>query len=160
MQILLESIATVHNHRDEVSDDYWGDVVSRIELDPGRFKKEALAGLDAFSHLEVVFYMHRVVAEKIVLGARAPRNRTDLPPIGIFAQRAKNRPNQLAVSRCALLAVDGLTLHVRGLDAIDGSPVLDIKPYFHEFAPIGPVHQPAWVAEIMDRYYCSEPPDP
>jgi tRNA (adenine37-N6)-methyltransferase len=63
------------------------------------------------------------------------------------------RPNHIGVSRCALLAADGLQLTVRGLDAIDGTPVLDIKPYATEFNPCGTVREPAWMGELMREYF-------
>ena len=72
----------------------------------------------------------------------------------MFAQRAKMRPNRLGVSTCRLIAVEGLDLHVRGLDAIDGSPVLDVKPFMREFEPAAAdVRQPAWSTELMRGYY-------
>ncbi|BDM74157.1 hypothetical protein HEK616_76440 (plasmid) [Streptomyces nigrescens] len=109
--------------------------------------------MDAFSHLEVVYHFDRVPVEKIETGARHPRGNTDWPQVGIFAQRGKNRPNRLGVSRCRLLSVDGLDLHVQGLDAVDGTPVLDIKPYMAEFGPQGTTSQPGWATDIMRRYY-------
>jgi tRNA (Thr-GGU) A37 N-methylase len=90
---------------------------------------------------------------RIETGARHPRNREDWPLVGIFAQRGRTRPNRLGLSRCNLLKIEGLQLTVQRLDAIDGSPVLDIKPYMAEFAPIGEVLQPAWSSELMTRYY-------
>jgi tRNA (Thr-GGU) A37 N-methylase len=85
--------------------------------------------------------------------ARVPRNNPDWPAVGIFAQRAKNRPNRLGLCTCELVAVEGGTVRVRGLDAIDGTPVLDIKPYMSEFAPRGPVVQPAWSHALMAHYF-------
>ena len=73
--------------------------------------------------------------------------------MGILAQRAKGRPNRIGVSVCELLAVDGLRLRVRGLDAVDGTPVLDVKPYMPAFGPRGPVRQPAWAEELMRDYW-------
>ncbi|MFE0647224.1 SAM-dependent methyltransferase [Streptomyces sp. NPDC059534] len=139
--------------RDEVRDDEWGDVESVVRLDAEVYGPEALAGLDAFSHLEVVYHFDRVRPDAVQTGARHPRGNTEWPLVGIFAQRGKNRPNRIGVSRCRLLRTDGLDLHVRGLDAVDGTPVLDIKPYMAEFGPQGPTEQPAWADEIMRRYY-------
>ncbi|MGW6391053.1 SAM-dependent methyltransferase [Streptomyces sp. NPDC055103] len=139
--------------RDEVRDDEWGDVEAVVRLDAASFGPEALAGLDAFSHLEVVYHFDRVRPDAVQTGARHPRGNTEWPLVGIFAQRGKNRPNRLGVSRCRLIRVDGLDLHVRGLDAVDGTPVLDIKPYMAEFGPQGETTQPAWADEIMRRYY-------
>ena len=110
-------------------------------------------GLDAFSHIEVVFFFHCVPEDKIESGARHPRNREDWPRVGIFAQRGKNRPNRIGLSVCNLLSVEGLNIAVKGLDAIDGTPVLDIKPHMREFAPRGNVIQPAWSTELMAEYY-------
>jgi tRNA (Thr-GGU) A37 N-methylase len=73
--------------------------------------------------------------------------------VGIFAQRPKARPNRLGLSRCQILKREGMVIKVVGLDAINGSPVLDIKPYCEEFDARGPVRQPAWIREIMANYY-------
>ena len=73
--------------------------------------------------------------------------------VGILAQRAKSRPNRIGVTLCELVSVDGLALRVRGLDAIDGTPVLDVKPYFSAFGPRGRVREPTWVHELMRDYW-------
>ncbi|MGW4165046.1 SAM-dependent methyltransferase [Streptomyces sp. NPDC004788] len=151
--IVSQPVGRVVGGRAEVRDDEWGEVTAVIRLDAESFGPEALAGLDAFSHLEVVYHFDRVPEEKIETGARHPRGNTDWPLVGIFAQRGKNRPNRLGVSRCRLLRVDGLDVHVQGLDAVDGTPVLDLKPYLAEFGPQGPTGQPAWATEIMRDYY-------
>ncbi|MBM4783608.1 MAG: tRNA (N6-threonylcarbamoyladenosine(37)-N6)-methyltransferase TrmO [Archangiaceae bacterium] len=148
----LTPIAVVRGGRTDLSDDHWGAVQSTIELAP-EFPAESLAGLEACSHLEVVFVFHRVDEASIVTSARHPRERQDWPRVGIFAQRGKARPNRLGVSRCRLLRVDGRRLHVEGLDAIDGTPVVDLKPWLREFGPIGEVRQPAWSTELMQHYY-------
>ncbi|MFF6994924.1 SAM-dependent methyltransferase [Streptomyces sp. NPDC008313] len=146
-------VAYVHNERREITDDDWGPVASVIRLDAGRFGPDALLSLDSFSHLEVVFRFHRVPPHKVQQGARHPRNNPEWPLAGIFAQRGKNRPNRLGVSRCRLLRTDGLDLHVMGLDAVDGTPVLDIKPYLRQFGPREEVVQPGWVDDLMRDYY-------
>ncbi|MFH9957904.1 SAM-dependent methyltransferase [Streptomyces roseolus] len=152
LEIVSEPVGRVVRGRAEVLDDEWGGVAAVIRLDE-RFGADALAGLDAFSHVEVVYHFDRVPAEKVETGARHPRGNTDWPLVGIFAQRGKNRPNRLGVSRCRLLRVDGREVHVEGLDAVDGTPVLDIKPYMAEFGPRGTTTQPAWATEIMRDYY-------
>jgi tRNA (Thr-GGU) A37 N-methylase len=134
----LVPVGRVHSDRSDLSDDYWGDVTSVIRLDGQRFGPEALLGLDAFSHVEVVFHFHRVAPEKVHTGARHPRGNPEWPRAGIFARWAKN---------------DGLDVHVRGLDAVDGTPVLDIKPYLTQFGPREDVVQPAWVDDLMRDYY-------
>ncbi len=148
----LSPIGTVRGGRTEPVDDDWGPVEATIELD-ARFPPDALAGLDGFSHLDVVYVFHLVDPAEVTTGARHPRGRTDWPKVGIFAQRAKTRPNRIGVCTCELLGVDGLRVRVRGLDAIDGTPVLDLKPYLEEFAPRGPVREPAWVRELMAGYW-------
>jgi tRNA-Thr(GGU) m(6)t(6)A37 methyltransferase TsaA len=151
--IAVQPVGFVLGGREEVFDDAWNDVGAVIRLDSSHFGPEALYGLDAFSHLEVVFHFDRVPVEKIETGARHPRGNTDWPLVGIFAQRGKNRPNRIGVSRCRLQRVDGLDVHVTGLDAVAGTPVLDIKPYMTEFGPRGELHQPEWSTAIMRSYY-------
>lgn len=130
------------------------DVVeSVIKLDGTQFSAEALAGLSDFSHIEVIFHFDRVAQSQIVPAARHPRGRGDWPKVGIFAQRGKARPNRLGVSICRLLSVDGLNLTARGLDAISGTPVLDIKPVMQGFLPRGEIRQPAWATQIMQDYW-------
>lgn len=133
--IHVRPIGVARNGRTDGSDVNWGDVVSSIELDPQRFDARALEGLDSFSHVEIVFFFDRIPAVDVVYGSRHPRNNPDWPEVGIFAQRAAVRPNRIAVSRARLCAVCDLVVEVQGLDALDGTPVLDIKPYVREFAP-------------------------
>jgi tRNA (adenine37-N6)-methyltransferase len=151
--VTLDPVGVVVGGRDEVRDDGWDAERAVIRLDAARFGPEAVAGLEGFSHLEVVFVFDRVPHAKIERGARRPRNNPDWPLVGVFAQRGKNRPNRLGVSRCRLLGVDGLDLRVGGLDAVAGTPVLDIKPYMTEFGPRGDVRQPAWASELMAGYF-------
>jgi tRNA (Thr-GGU) A37 N-methylase len=94
-----------------------------------------------------------VDAASVTTGARRPRDDPGWPEVGIFAQRGKGRPNRLGSSTCELVGVDGTQLRVRGLDAIDGTPVLDIKPYLREFGPRGEIRQPRWADEIMAGYF-------
>jgi len=146
-------IGRVRSPRDEAIDDDWAAVTATIALDADVIGPEAALGLDEFSHLEVVFLFDRVDPATVTSGARHPRGNPECPRVGILAQRAKNRPNRIGVTTCALLAVDGLTLTVAGLDAIDGTQVLDIKPYMAEFGPRGELRQPAWSRELMKDYW-------
>jgi tRNA (Thr-GGU) A37 N-methylase len=146
-------IGHVASPRDEAIDDDWGEVVATITLDPAAVDDEATAGLADFSHVEVVFLFDRVNGAAVQTGARHPRSNPEWPRVGILAQRAKMRPNRIGVSVCELLAVDGLELRVRGLDAIDGTPVLDVKPVMREFLPRGEVRQPVWSSELMSTYW-------
>jgi tRNA (adenine37-N6)-methyltransferase len=151
--IEFRPVAVVRSPRVDRSDVDWGAVESTIELDVSQFSKEALIGLNDFSHLEIVYFMHGIPEDAITTSARHPRENRNWPRVGIFAQRGAKRPNRIGISRCKLVSVDGTKLRVRGLDAIDGSPVLDIKPYMREFGPIGDVRQPDWATEVMQRYY-------
>jgi tRNA (adenine37-N6)-methyltransferase len=152
-EIALTPIGFVHSPIAEPLDDIWGGVISRIELDSKRFSPDSTDGLSEYSHVEIVFLLDRVPASDIEFGARHPRGRADWPKVGIFAQRAKRRPNRIGVTVCKLVSVAGLSIEVEGLDAIDGTPVLDIKPYLREFGPKGPVRQPAWATELMAGYW-------
>jgi tRNA (adenine37-N6)-methyltransferase len=152
--ITLQPVGLVVGGRREPVDDDWGQVEAVISLDTGRFGEDAVAGLEAFSHLIVVFQFHLVDESAVRSGARHPRGNPDWPEVGMFAQRAKMRPNRLGVSSCRLLGVEGLDLRVRGLDAVDGTPVLDVKPYIREFEPpASEVRQPVWAGELMAQYW-------
>lgn len=153
MPIEIIPIGWVRGGRTEPIDDQWDQVRCEIVLDAAQFTPDALAGLEAFSHLEVLFHFDQVGIDEITTAARHPRGRTDWPKVGIFAQRGKNRPNRLGISVCKLIAVDGLVITVEGLDAIHGSPILDIKPVMKGFLPRGEVHQPDWADEIMAEYW-------
>jgi tRNA-Thr(GGU) m(6)t(6)A37 methyltransferase TsaA len=150
--IEMEPIATVHSPRGDLSDDNWGEVISTIEL-RGDLSAGALDGLDEFSHAEIVFVFDRVTADKIVTEARHPRNNPEWPKVGIFAQRAKARPNRIGTTIVRVVKRTGRTLQVAGLDAVDGTPVLDIKPVMIEFLPREAVRQPAWSSELMANYW-------
>jgi len=150
--VTLRPIARVVGGRVEAIDDDWGDVEASIVLDD-RFSEDAIAGIDDFSHIEVIFVFHLVTDDKIQSGARRPRGRDDWPMVGVFAQRNKARPNRIGATTCRLLGVEGRVLHVQGLDAIDGTPVLDIKPHVTGYGPRGEVREPEWVKELMEGYW-------
>ena len=148
----FDPVATVQNTRLKPDDDNWGGLVSEIRLDPA-LPNESLDGLDAFSHAEIIFQFHLVGENEIVLGARHPRDNPRWPKVGIFAQRGRLRPNRLGLTVVRILRRDGRRLFVEGLDAVDGTPVLDIKPVMQEFLPRGPVYQPDWSHELMKEYW-------
>ena len=153
----IEAIGRVASSRKEPLDDDWDKVTATITLDADKFTPQALWGLDEFSHLEVVYLFDQVDPRTVQTAARHPRGNEQWPKVGIFAQRAKGRPNRLGVSVCRLLAVKALTVTVQALDAIDGTPVLDLKPYMTEFGPHGEVRQPAWSHQLMAAYWDSKP---
>lgn len=156
-RVEVDPIGSVSSSRAEATDDDWGAVVATITLDPA-FDATALRGIDDFSHVEIVYAFDRVDPAGVERGARHPRGNAAWPLVGIFAQRAKSRPNRLGVSVCRLLSVADRTLTVQGLDAIDGTPVLDVKPYMAELAPRGLVRQPDWAHELMAGYWASDGP--
>ncbi|WP_075982802.1 SAM-dependent methyltransferase [Bacillus massilinigeriensis] len=151
--ITMNPIGFVKSTRNEMIDDHWGKETAFIRLDENIFSEEALYGLEDFSHVVVIFYMNEVKAEKIETNARHPRNNPNWPKVGIFSQRGKNRPNQIGITVCEIIKRDGLSLEVKNLDAIEGTPVLDIKPYMVEFGPKGEVKQPNWATELMKDYF-------
>ena len=154
----IEAVGWVQSSRREPIDDGWDGVCATITLDGTRFGADALFGLSEFSHVEVLFVFDRVDPQMVETSARRPRNNPAWPLVGIFAQRGKARPNRIGLCTCQLLRVDGLTITVRGLDAIDGTPVLDIKPYLTQFAPRGEQRQPAWSNELMSSYWAGGEP--
>ena len=151
--ITVRPIGRVVGGRDEAVDDDWDAVTAVIELDPDMLKAGATDGLADFSHVEVVFCFDRVDEGAVCRGNRHPRGRADWPSVGILAQRAKDRPNRIGVTVCRVTGVGPYRIEVAGLDAVDGTPVLDVKPYLAEFGPRGEVRQPAWSSELMAEYW-------
>jgi tRNA (adenine37-N6)-methyltransferase len=150
--ITLVPIGYVRSARRDLLDDDWDAVSARIELTE-EFEPVALAGLEAFSHAEIVYHFDRVAPDAVECGARHPRGNRAWPRVGIFAQRAKDRPNRVGVTVVTITGVAGRVLSVRGLEAVDGTPVIDIKPVMTEFLPRGEVRQPAWSHELMQAYW-------
>ena len=117
----VQPLAWVRNARTEPVDDDWDAIVSDVELADG-IPADCLAGLDAFSHVEIVFFFDRVRDEEIVWTARHPRNNPAWPRVGMLALRGKNRPNRLGVTVAQLVSLACRVLMVRGLDAVNGTP--------------------------------------
>ncbi len=151
MDIVLKPIATIRNSRIEATDDYWGGVITEITLED-HIPTEAFENIEKYSHLEIIFYFDKAEEENMVYSGR-PRGNVDYPVMGIFSQRKKDRPNRIGLTTVELIAHNGRTIIVKGLDAIDGTPVLDIKPAVKEFEPRKEVMQPAWVADLMKDYW-------
>lgn len=151
MEIKLTPVAKVKNTRTTPTDDFWGTVIAEIEL-ADHIPTEAFENIADFSHLEIIYYFDQVKPGDIVYSGR-PRGNPAYPVTGIFAQRKKDRPNTIGLCTVELLEHNGRTIKVKYLDAINGTPVLDIKPVFSEFQPKKPVRQPAWVADLMQDYW-------
>ena len=152
-------IGRVRSGRSRPIDDDWDLVPAEIVLDPTVLSPDALAGLTEFSHIEVVYVFDQVDPASVHRGSRRPRGNPHWPLVGILAQRAKDRPNRIGISRCRVVSVDGYRIQVRDLDAVDGTPVLDIKPWMAEFGPRGPVAQPEWSRQLMSGYWSSGQPE-
>ena len=153
LPITLTPIGTVRSEIREPLDEVFGGLRAHIELDSARFTPHSLQGLDQFSHVEIIFYFDQVKDADVVYTTRRPRNRADWPECGIFAQRARMRPSRIGSTVCRLLSVEGLGITVQDLDAIDGTPVLDIKPFMAMFGARGVVRKPAWARELATTYW-------
>ncbi len=149
--ITVKPVAFVANSRKEVIDDHWISIISEIRL-ADHIPDIAFAGIADFSHLEIIFYFDKSAETGIVFSGR-PRGNPVYPVTGIFAQRKKDRPNRIGLSAVELIKHEGRTITVKGLDAVDGTPVLDIKPVFKEFQAKGEIRQPEWVADLMRDYW-------
>jgi tRNA (adenine37-N6)-methyltransferase len=148
----MRTIALVRNARREVVDDNWDDYVSTIEL-VDDVPTSSLRGLDEFSHVEIVFFA--ALAEDVPPAPwhRRPRGNAEWPDVGIFAQRNKDRPNRLMLSVVAIERVSARSLEVRGLDAINDTQVLDIKPVYTWSGPRGDVRVAPWSDELGKGYF-------
>ena len=151
MEIKLRPVAIVKNSRTAPADDFWGDIISEIEL-CDHIPTEVFEGISAFSHLEIIYFFDKVIDTEIVFSGR-PRGNPDYPLVGIFGQRKKDRPNRLGLCTVELLEHTGRTIKVKYLDAIHGTPVLDIKPVFREYRTKGEIRQPLWVTDLMKNYW-------
>jgi len=152
MDIVIKPIGFVSSGRTQPLDDGWAAVDSSIEL-ISDFDEESLSGLEEFSHIEVIYYFHLADRSKIVAGAEHPRENSNWPKVGIFAQRKKSRPNLLGATISRLIKIEGRRIFLSSLDAIDGTPVIDIKPVMKEFLPREQVVQPVWSKELMMHYW-------
>jgi tRNA-Thr(GGU) m(6)t(6)A37 methyltransferase TsaA len=148
----VRAIGTVKCPVTEMSQGGWAKIDSEIHLDlqyaPG------LQGLEGYSHILVVFFLDRAQGfdpKKQLL--RRPRGMEDVQEVGVFAQRTKFRPNPIGVTAVKLLGVAGNIVKVRGLDALDGTPVLDLKPYLPPFDRADDAQTPPWVGHMMEGYF-------
>lgn len=148
--IVMKVIGHIKNDVQDKKDSSWGDDISSIILEEEYYG--GLMGLEAFSHVIIVYYLDKAKFDKEKHLQRKPQNREDMPLVGIFSQRGKDRPNQIGMTTVQIVSVIDHVLTVKGLDAIDGTPVLDIKPYY-------PVYDckdaivPEWVTRLMEKYF-------
>lgn len=151
MEINIVPIAIVKNSRTTPIDDNWEEIIAEIEL-AENIPTEAFKNISDFSHLEITYLFDKVKVENIVFSGR-PRGNPNYPVVGIFGQRKKDRPNRIGLCTVELLEHNNRTIKVKYLDAIDGTPVLDIKPVFREFQPKTDIQQPVWVEDLMKNYW-------
>lgn len=147
----MDPIGVVRNGVAATRDEEWGRVVSEIQLRPDL--AEGLVGLEQFSHVVVLFLMHEARFDAVTQLTRRPRDRTDMPVVGAFAQRSRHRPNPIGVTTVELKRIQGASLFVRGLDAVDGTPVLDVKPHVPAFDSPSRPRVPDWVSRLMEGYF-------
>jgi len=149
--LLIKPIGIVESPVKDPVDENWGAVTSKIVIKPEY--GPGLLGLGDFSHVIVVTYLHKASFDPTRHLQRRPRGLDHMPKVGIFSQRAKDRPNHLGFTAVELLAVGENDITVRGLDAIDGTPVIDIKPYFPQYDRVSSPVVPAWVNDLMEHYF-------
>ena len=150
-EIKIKPIGFVSSSVTERTDENWGNVVSRIMVEPEYLG--SLKGLEEFSHVMIVTFLHQARYEKEKHLQRHPRGLESMPKVGIFSQRAKNRPNPIGVTTVEIVSVGPDYIEVKGLDAINATPVLDIKPYYPHYDRIDSPKVPEWVDKLMEKYF-------
>ena len=146
-EIVLRPIGIIRNRHVESVPQGWENSVSELHVEPAW--AEALEGIEDFSHIVVLFWLDRIE------GARAlrihPKGRPDTPLVGLFSTRTPHRPNPIGISTVRLLERRGNVLRVQGLDALDGSPVVDLKPYLARNDSVQAATMPDWVTCVRER---------
>lgn len=110
--------------------------------------EELLDGIEGFSHILVLYWPHLIDPERRKLRKVHPMGRKDLPRQGIFATCSPARPNPVLVSAVPLVARINNVLQVRGFEAVDGSPIIDVKPYSKSYLQVENLSLPAWMEQI------------
>lgn len=151
MEIKLEQIGVVNNNVEHKKDNLWGEDISEIILDESL--RGGLDGLLDFSHVIIIYYLDKANFIKENHLQRRPQNREDMPLVGIFSQRGKDRPNHIGMTAVQIVSVKNNILTVKGLDAINGTPVLDIKPYYPMYDCKENATVPEWVMRLMEHYF-------
>ena len=148
-EIKLKPIGVVHNEIKKTGFHEHQNIVSEIEIDAKW--TELLDGIEEFSHIIVLFWMHKV-PDAPPPSKVHPRGRADLPLIGTFATRSPHRPNCIGITIVKLIKREGNVLTVQGLDAIDGTPVIDIKSYMVPNIARKDLRMPEWVAKLHKQH--------
>ena len=146
IDITMKSIGEIRSDVKEPSKPGWEKgLISEIVLDSSLV--EFTEGLEEFSHIIVIFWMHKISPQRDVPSRIHPRGRQDLPLVGLFATRAPMRPNPIGISVVKLVESQGNVLKVEGLDALDGTPVIDIKSYLPN-NQVKDARFPGWVYRL------------
>ncbi len=143
MEIKIKPIGFVKNNVKEQRFGNWNDVVSEIVLD--KEYEEALDGIEDYSHINVVFWMNEVKTCKI---KHQPQGNEEVPIVGIFACRCPARPNPIGITTVELLERKNNTIKVKGLDVINNTPIIDIKPYTPQYDNVNNVKTPEWIDKL------------
>ncbi len=141
----LKAIDIVRNELKESTKQDSSKVVSEIVIDSSL--AEALDSLDGFSHIIVLYWMHQLDHSNGFPLKVHPKGRLEVTPVGVFASRSPNRPNPIGKATVRLLGRQGNKLKVEGLDAVDGTPVIDLKPYLPGYDSVDNAKVPPWVTE-------------
>jgi len=142
-EITLKPIGFVKNSVKEPRFGNFEEEVSEIILNEEL--TDALNGIQDYSHVIIVYWMDKV--KKKVITHR-PQGNPDVPIVGIFSCRCPPRPNPIAVSTVGLLEREGNKIKVKGLDVLDGTPVIDIKPYWPKYDKVENEKVPGWVDKL------------
>ena len=142
--ITFKPIGVVRNGVKKAPDgrDWWVELISKVDIE--KPYTEALDGLEGFSHIIVLYWLHRIVESKVPLKIH-PMDRQEAPLVGLFATRTPNRPNRLGMATVRLLQRQDNVLKVKGLDALDGTPVIDIKPFIPGYDSPSDCEVPQWI---------------
>ena len=138
----LKAIGIVRSEIKQPTKQDCGEVISDIVVNDDL--TEALDGLEESSHIVVLYWMHQAISGEVPLKIH-PRGKQELPLLGLFATRTPNRPNRIGIATVRLLERQGNILRVEGLDAIEGTPVIDIKPYIPGYDSVTNTRVPLWI---------------
>lgn len=145
--ITMNAIGLVRTEATDAIDTGWSKVTSEIHIKPEL--SAGLQGLEDWSHIVVIFQMHETAFVPDEHLRSQPQEREDMPEVGVFAQRSRQRPNRIGITAVRVLGVQENVVTVKGLDAIDGTPVLDIKPYAPVYDGVNEPLVPAWFVRLM-----------
>ena len=151
--ISIAPVGNVVNPIDDIDHLDYHHIISEIHLNE-LFTEDSLKEIEHFSHLEVVFFFHKTGKQDRVFEIKKPLRQEDgFPHVGIFASRTNDRPSRIGQTIVKLEKVEGKTLFVKGLDTVNGTPIIDIKPLIRELLPHpNEISQPPWARDLMKNY--------